>query len=152
MSKDKYAFAQYGALYIKTKVKQIQQFFAKLCNTYDVCTVSLNPKSHTFTTTGSNCMNKSGDSLWITRKWNTREELAKYELVVAIWQWWAGAPFPSTAHRMGPVKTVISQTKLMWTSGARFTYSPTRLSSLWLPAHLENAALPLQDSSISTAS
>lgn len=54
-----------------------------------------------------------------------------------IWQWCAGGPSPSAAHRMGPVKTVISQTKLMWTSGARFAYSPTRMSSLWLPVRLE---------------
>lgn len=53
-----------------------------------------------------------------------------------IWQWCAGGPFPSAAHRMGPVKTVISQMKLMWTSGARFAYSPTRMSSLWLPVRL----------------
>lgn len=29
MSKDKYALALYGALYIKTKVKRIQEFFLK---------------------------------------------------------------------------------------------------------------------------
>lgn len=66
-----------------------------------------------------------------------KKELAKYELVVAIWQWWASAPFPSTAHRQGPVKTVISQMKLMWTSDGGFTYSLSRLSSLWLLVHFE---------------
>lgn len=66
-----------------------------------------------------------------------KKELAKYELVVAIWQWWASAPFPSTARRLGPVKTVISQMKLMWTSGGGFTYSSSRLSSLWLLVHFE---------------
>lgn len=68
-----------------------------------------------------------------------------------IWQWCACGPFPSAAHRTGPVKTVISQTKLMWTSGAGFAYSPTRMSSPWLPVRLgkkgsrgkKRAVLPL---------
>ena len=66
-----------------------------------------------------------------------RKELAKYELVVAIWQWWASAPVPSWACRLGPVKTEISQLKLMRTSGAGSTYSSSRLSSLWLLVHFD---------------
>lgn len=85
MWKDKHSLALHCALYIKTKVKQIQQFSSNHRNTGDDCTVSLNPRSHTFTSTGSNGMNKSRDSLWITRKWNTRESLPSTN-----WLWPSG--------------------------------------------------------------
>lgn len=69
-----------------------------------------------------------------------KKELAEYESVAAIWQWWASAPFPSSACRLGPVEAEISQMKLMRTSGGGSTYSSSRLSSLWLLVH--SNALP----------
>ncbi len=97
--------------------------------------VQLNQKSHTFTITASNVRSKRADSRWITQEVKHKKELAGYEKVVAIWRRWASAPFPSSARRLGPVKTEISQMKLMRTSGGGSTYSSSRLSSLWLLVH-----------------
>lgn len=44
-------------------------------------------------------------------------------------------PFPPRACRLGLAETEISQMKLMRTSGGGSTYSPSRLSSLWLLVH-----------------